>query len=173
MTTLHHIFGQLSDPRINLKKKHLLIDIVIMSVLAVLSGAESWDAIELYGRENRAFLKQILRLPNGIPSHDTINRVFGIINAHHFERLFTQWSNNLKNSGLLERVIAIDGKLLRGSKDNFHDKSPIHLVHAWSVENKMCFGQRKTSAKSNEITALPEILGLLEIKSSIINLSLG
>ena len=83
-TSLHRIFGQLSDPRIDRKKKHLLTDTVILSVLAVLSGAESWDAIELYGKENLSFLKQILHLPNGIPSHDTINRVFGIINSRRF-----------------------------------------------------------------------------------------
>lgn len=77
-TSLHRIFGQVSDPRIKRKKKHLLIDIVILSVLAVLSGVELWDSIELYGHENLSFLKQILRLPN-VPSHDTINRVFGII----------------------------------------------------------------------------------------------
>jgi predicted transposase YbfD/YdcC len=169
-TSLHRIFGQLSDPRINRKKKHLLIDIVILSVLAVLSGAESWDAIELYGNENLSFLKQILRLPNGIPSHDTINRVFGIINSRHFERLFSQWTNKLKSSGVLEKVIAIDGKTVRGSKDTFHDKSPIHLVHAWSVEHNLCLGQYKTEGKSNEITAIPELLDILEFKGSIVTI---
>ena len=169
-TSLHRIFGQLSDPRINRKKKHLLIDIVILSVLAVLSGAESWDAIALYGKENLSFLKQILRPPNGIPSHDTINRVFGIINSRHFERLFSQWANNLKDSGVLERVVAIDGKTVRGSKDTFHDKSPIHLVHAWSVENNLCLGQYRTAHKSNEITAIPELLDIIEISGSIVTI---
>jgi predicted transposase YbfD/YdcC len=170
MTSLHKIFGQLSDPRIQRQKKHLLIDIVILSVLAVLSGAESWDSIEMFGKENLAFLKQILGLPNGIPSHDTINRVFGMINSRHFEKLFAEWSNNLKNSGILDKVIAIDGKTVRGSKDSFHGKSPIHLVHAWSVENNICLGQFKTEDKSNEITAIPEILDLLEIKDCIITI---
>jgi hypothetical protein len=78
-TSLHRTFGQLSDPRINRKKKHLLIDIIILSILSILSGAESWDAIELFGKENLLFLKRFLQLPNGIPSHDTINRVFGVI----------------------------------------------------------------------------------------------
>jgi predicted transposase YbfD/YdcC len=160
----------LSDPRINRQKKHLLIDIVILSVLAVLSGAESWDSIELYGKENKAFLKQLLKLPGGIPSHDTINRVFGIINSRHFERLFIQWSNELKKSGKLEKVVAIDGKTVRGSKDSFHEKLPIHLVHAWSVENNICLGQLKTDCKSNEITTIPEILELLDIKGSIVTI---
>ena len=96
MTTLHQVFRQLNDPRINHSKKHLLIDIVILSILAVLSGAESYDSIELFGKTNYAFLKQFLKLPNGIPSHDTINRVFSVLNSRHFERLFIKWTNNLK-----------------------------------------------------------------------------
>lgn len=170
MTSLHRAFQQLSDPRLNRKKQHLLIDIVIMSVLAVLSGAESWDSIHLFGKTNYAFLKQFLSLSNGIPSHDTINRVFGLINTRQFERLFSQWSTQMKDSGVLEKVIAIDGKTVRGSKDSFHEKSPVHLVHAWSVENNLCLGQRKTEEKSNEITAIPELLGLLDLKGSIISI---
>ena len=170
MTSLHQTFSKLHDPRINRKKRHLLLDIIILSILAVLCGAESYDSIELFGETNYAFLKQILRLPNGIPSHDTINRVFSILNAKQFERLFIQWANGLKANGVLEHVIAIDGKTVRGSKDSFHNTSPIHLVHAWSVENNLCLGQLKTETKSNEITAIPEILDLLEIKGSIITI---
>lgn len=170
MTSLHRTFGQLSDPRLNRKKQHLLVDIVILSVLAVLSGAESWDSIELFGKTNRVFLKQFLKLPNGIPSHNTINRVFGMINPRHFERLFIQWCDEMKEGGKLARVIAIDGKSVRGSKDSFHGMSPVHLVHAWSVENNLCLGQWKTDAKSNEITAIPELLDLLDIKGCIITI---
>jgi hypothetical protein len=114
--------------------------------------------------------KQILRLPNGVPSHDTLNRVFGIINSRHFERLFSQWASNLKNSGALERVVAIDGKTVRGAKDTFHDKSPIQLVHAWSVANSLCLGQYRAAGKSNEITAIPELLDMLEIRGSIVTI---
>lgn len=170
MTSLHQTFRQLHDPRINRKKKHLLLDIIILSILAVLCGAESYDSIELFGKTNYDFLKQLLSLPNGIPSHDTINRVFSILNPKQFERLFIKWSNNLKNSGALEHVVAIDGKTVRGSKDSFHNTSPIHLVHAWSVENNICLGQLKTETKSNEITAIPEILDLLDIKGCIITI---
>ena len=170
MTTLYQAFQPLHDPRINRKKKHLLLDIIILSILAVLCGAESYDSIELFGKSNYAFLKQILRLPYGIPSHDTINRVFSMLDSKQFERLFIQWSNGLKDSGLFEKVIAIDGKTVRGSKDTFHNTSPIHLVHAWSVENEICLGQLKTSDKSNEITAIPELLELLDIKGSIITI---
>ena len=170
MTTLHQAFRPLHDPRLNRKKKHLLLDIIILSILAVLCGAESYNSIELFGKTNYAFLKQILKLPNGIPSHDTINRVFSILHSKQFERLFIQWSSSLKDNGFLEKVIAIDGKTVRGSKDTFHHTSPIHLVHAWSVENELCLGQLKTSDKSNEITAIPELLKLLEIKGSIITI---
>jgi predicted transposase YbfD/YdcC len=169
-TSLHRSFGQLSDPHINRKKKHLLIDIVILSILAVLSRAESWDAIELYGKENLSFLRRFLSLKNGIPSHDTINRVFSIIHSRQFERMFIQWSEGLKNSKIMEKVVALAGKTVCGSKDSFHEKSPIHLVHAWSVENNICLGQWKTDCKSNEITAIPEILALLDIKGGIVTI---
>lgn len=161
MTSPHRVFGQPPDPRLNRKKQHLLIDIVILSVLAVLSGAESWDSIELFGKTNHAFLKQFLKLPSGIPSHDTINRVFGLINSRHFERLFIEWSSRMKEGGKLDKAIAIDGKGVRGSRDSFHGKSPIHPVHAWSVEQDLCPGQWKTESKSNEITAIPELPGCL------------
>jgi predicted transposase YbfD/YdcC len=170
MTSLHQTFKKLHDPRMNRRKQHKLLDIIILSVLAVLCGAESYDSIELFGKMNLAFLKQLLELQNGIPSHDTINRVFSLLNPRAFERLFMEWTNQLKDSEVLEHVIAIDGKTVRGSKDSFHDTSPVHLVHAWSVENNICLGQRKTATKSNEITAIPELLELLELKGSIITI---
>jgi len=93
-----------------------------------------------------------------------------LINGRHFERLFIQWSQGLKDQGILDKVVALDGKTLRGSKDTFHEKSPVHLVHAWSVEQNICLGQLKTSEKSNEITAIPELLDLLDIKGCIITI---
>ncbi|GHT04687.1 hypothetical protein AGMMS49525_11310 [Bacteroidia bacterium] len=147
-----------------------MLDIVILSILAVLCGAESYDSIELFGKTNLAFLRQILELKNGIPSHDTINRVLSLLHPRAFERLFMEWANTLKGSQVMEHVIAIDGKTVRGSKDSFHHTSAVHLVHAWSVENNICLGQRKTEMKSNEITAIPELLDLLEIKGSIITI---
>ena len=169
-TTLHQSFRTLPDPRVERGKKHNLLDIIILSILTVLSGAESYDSIALFGKENFAFLKQILELKNGIPSHDTINRVFQILNPRLFERCFTSWAQGLKDDVIMERVIAIDGKTSRGSKDNFHHSSPLHSVHAWSVENGICLGQTQCSEKSNEITAIPKILDLLEIKGSIITI---
>jgi predicted transposase YbfD/YdcC len=169
-TSLHKAFRSLPDPRINRKKLHILLDIIILSILAVLSGAESYDSIELFGKENFAFLKQILELKNGIPSHDTINRVFQVINPRLFESCFISWAKGLKEDGIWERVIAIDGKTSRGSKDSFHHRSPLHSLHAWSVENGICLGQMECGEKTNEITTIPKMLDLLDIKGSIITI---
>lgn len=169
-TSLHQSFMFLPDPRINRKKKHNLLDIIILSILAVLSGAESYDSIELYGKTHFAFLKQFLELKNGIPSHDTINRVFQAINPNMFEKCFISWVKDLKNDKILERVIAIDGKTSRGSQDSFHHKAPLHSVHAWSVEHGLCLCQVACKEKSNEITAIPIVLDLLNIKGTIITI---
>ena len=169
-TSLHQSFRSLHDPRINRCKRHALIDIIILSVLAVLCGAESYDSIELYGKTNIEFLKQFLALKNGIPSHDTINRVFQIINPRQFERCFIAWAESLKEAGIMERVIAIDGKTVRGSRDNFHNRSPLHSVHAYSVENGICLGQIECGEKTNEITIIPLILDMLDIKGCIITI---
>jgi predicted transposase YbfD/YdcC len=124
----------------------------------------------MYGKMHLDMLRQILDLRHGIPSHDTINRVFSLLNPRQFERLFMEWANTLKESDVLEKVIAVDGKTVRGSKDSFHQTSPIHLVHAWSVSGNICPGQLKTENKSNEITAIPELPDLLEMKNSIITI---
>ena len=169
-TTLYQSFSNLSDPRINRRKLHNLLDIIILSILAVLCGAESYDSIALFGKENLAFLKQFLGLKNGIPSHDTINRVFQALNPYQFERCFISWTQSIKNEGVLDRVIAIDGKTCRGSKDSFRHKSALHSVHAWSVEHQLCLAQLECTEKTNEITVIPEILDLLYIKGSIISI---
>jgi predicted transposase YbfD/YdcC len=147
-----------------------LSEIIILSILGVLCGAESYDSIEVFGRENYAFLKQIIELKNVIPSYDTINRVFQSLNPRSFERCFIRWAQGLKDEHILERVIAIDGKTVRGSKDTFHDHSAIHPVHAWSVENGICLGQVQCEAKSNEITAISQMIDFLDIKGSIITI---
>ena len=105
-TSLHQAFHKLYDPRIERCKKHSLLDVIILSILGVLSGAESYDSIELFGKENFAFLKQFLELKNGIPSHDTINRVFQVLNPHphRFERCFIAWAQGLKEDGIMERM---------------------------------------------------------------------
>ena len=169
-TSLHRAFSRLRDPRIERAKKHNLLDIIILSILAVLSGAESYDSIELYGKMNIDFLRQFLGLKNGIPSHDTINRVFQVLNPRQFERHFISWVQGLKDEQIMERVISIDGKTVRGSNDSFHNRSPLHSVHAWSVENGICLGQLSCGEKTNEITVIPQLLDLLDIKGSIITI---
>lgn len=168
--TLITVLRKLKDPRKrHKKKKHLLIDIVILTILGVLCGADSWDAIELFGKKKYDFLKKILKLPNGIPSHDTINRVISMIDPKQFEKLFVEWTKLLAIPGLKE-VIAIDGKTMRGSKDSFHNSPPVHLVSAWASENGLSFGQVKTSDKSNEITAIPELIEMLDIEGCIVSI---
>lgn len=144
-TSLHDYFSQLPDPRIHRNKKHLLIDIIVLSIIAVLCGAESWNSIELFGNSKKDFLSKILKLPHGIPSHDTINRVFSLIRPGKFEQLFAQWVQSLIETKIPGEVIAIDGKAMRGSKDSFHEKSPVHLVSAWANSNQLVLGQVRTS----------------------------
>jgi predicted transposase YbfD/YdcC len=169
-TSLHIAFRSLRDPRINRKKRHKLLDIIILSVIAVLCGADGYEDIAEFGRINIAFLKQFMELKNGIPSHDTIRRVFMLLNPKSFEKCFSKWAESIKNEGVMERVIAIDGKTSRRTKDSFHHKTALHSLHAWSVENGICLGQVACGEKSNEITAIPQILDLLNIKGCIITI---
>jgi predicted transposase YbfD/YdcC len=136
----------------------------------VICGAESWDSIEEFGKARIDFLKKVLSLPNGIPSHDTINRVFSMLKPDKFEAVFINWADTLRDKTIPNDVIAIDGKTVCGSKDSFHKKSPIHIVSAWSNGNQLVLGQRKVDGKSNEITAIPELLQMLDIKGSIITI---
>lgn len=169
-TSIYDHFSQIPDPRLNRNKKHKLTDIIVLSILAVLCGAESYDSIEEFGKARLDFLKQILQLPNGIPSHDTINRVISMIKPDQFEKVFAQWSESLRGLSTENEVIAIDGKTVRGSKDSFHNKPAIHIVSAWANQNSLVLGQRKVDGKSNEITAIPELLEMLEVKGCIVTI---
>ena len=169
-TSLHQFFGGFPDPRIKRNKRHELSDIIILTILAVVCGAESWDSIELFGKTKIEFLKQFLKLRNGIPSHDTINRVFSILNPRLFEEVFIKWVNSLRDKSIDVELIAIDGKTVRRSKDTYNKKSPIHLVNAWASKNQLVLGQFRTKDKSNEISAIPKLLDLLDIEGSIITI---
>jgi predicted transposase YbfD/YdcC len=169
-SSLFDYFAKLSDPRLNRNKKHNLANIIVLSILAVICGAESWDSIEEFGKSRIDFLKKILYLPNGIPSHDTINRVFSMLKPDKFEVVFISWVNSLRDNNIDKEVIAIDGKTIRGSKDSFHKKSAIHIVSAWANSNQLVLGQRKVDGKSNEIRAIPELLEMLDIKGSIVTI---
>lgn len=169
-TSLHQFCGGFPDPRIKRNKRHELLDIIVLTILAVVCGAESWDSIELFGKTKIDFLKQFLKLRNGIPSHDTINRVFSILDPKLFEEVFIKWVNSLRDKNIDVELIAIDGKTVRRSKDTFNEKSPVHLVNAWACKNQLVLGQYKTKDKSNEISAIPKLLDLLDIEGSIITI---
>ena len=165
---LNH-FETLTDPRIERSKEHLLMDIVAIAILAVISGADGWGAIELYGKTKYEWLKGFLELPNGIPSHDTFSRVFARIEPKQFQECFLSWVNSITKKLELE-VIAIDGKTMKQSYDRKQSQKPLHIVSAWSASHQLVLGQKKVNNKSNEVTAIPALLELLEIEKSIITI---
>ncbi|MCB4427117.1 ISAs1 family transposase, partial [Xenorhabdus nematophila] len=167
-TTLSNAFGHLTDPRVNRTKQYALIDILTISICAVICGCESFNAIEEYGKSKEDGFRQFLDLPNGIPSHDTFNDVINRLDPLEFGQAFTQWVNSLAK--ISDDIIALDGKTLRGTLDKATGAPALHLVSAWSVANQLCFGQMKVSDKSNEITALPKLLTLLDIQGSTLTI---
>ena len=162
-------FSSLSDPRMEKKTKHNLEDIIAITICAAICGADDWVAVANYGRAKHDWLKTFLQLPNGIPSHDTFGNVFCIINPNEFERCFLNWIRSV-SSVTKGEIIAIDGKTLRRSHDKSSSQSAIHMVSAWASENRITLGQTITDEKSNEITAIPELLDLLEIRGCIVTI---
>src|SRR4028119_2094344 len=160
-------FGAVEDPRCRGEVEHRLADILVIAVCAVIACAESWNDIALYGRSKLAWLRTFLELPNGIPSHDTFRRVFMLIDPEAFEAGFSAWAGLLV-AGFEREVVAIDGKTLRRSFDRKHEHAPLHLVSAWAGEQDLVLGQRCVDDKSNEITAIPELLDRLALQNSIV-----
>ena len=156
-------FSSLEDPRIDRQKKHMLIDIVVIAVCATLCGYNSFEGFEEFGESREDWLKTFLRLPNGIPSHDTFTRVFARINPSKFQQCFLAWIDDVVEICAGE-VIAIDGKALRHSFDTASSKSAIHMVSAFATANGMTLAQTKVSEKSNELTAIPNLLDALRIR---------
>jgi predicted transposase YbfD/YdcC len=167
--TLFSEFSKINDPRLDRQKLHKLIDIFAITVCAVICGANTWNEIEQYGQSKHDWLKTFLELPNGIPSHDTIRRVFIIIDPEEFRTAFIDWVDSIRPR-LPETVIAVDGKTLRRSHDKTNGKSAIHVVSAWASDANMVLGQIKTDEKSNEITAIPELLDLLDISGTTVTI---
>jgi predicted transposase YbfD/YdcC len=165
-TKLQTIFGQIPDFRRQHKKLHDLESILLIGIISVLCGAETWNQMQEYAEAKEEFLLTFLDLPNGIPSHDTFNRVFSNLDSDLFESCFMEWVSSLSQLKPRE-VIAIDGKTIRGAKSS-GGKSPVHMVSAWACENNLVLGQVKVSEKSNEITAIPELLKALSIKGTIV-----
>ena len=161
-------FDSLTDPRVERTKLHTLKDIIGITICAVLSGCDDWEEIEMYGRGKEQWLKQFLSLPNGIPSHDTFNRVFASLCAEQLRSCFMDWVQSIAQ--ITEgRVVNIDGKRLCNSGTG-GVKGFIHMVSAWCNANNMVLGQVKTDEKSNEITAIPELLQLLVLKGAVVTI---
>lgn len=158
----------MKDPRIDRTKQHLLVDIVFIAIASVLSGAESWNEIEQYGKIKKAWLESFLELPNGIPSHDTFNRFFSALDTDEFERCFLNWVKSIcvETEG---EIISIDGKTIRGSRKQ-GCKSATHIVSAWADSNELILGQIKVDEKSNEITAIPKLLDALLLEGCVVTI---
>lgn len=167
--TIADHFKDLEDQRVERTKRHKLIDIVTIGICAVICGADSWVLMETYGKKKEKWLKKFLELPNGIPSHDTFARVFARINPQEFQNSFLSWIKSI-NKITEGEVIAIDGKTLRHSYDRGKDKGAIHMVSAWATTNRLVLGQCKVNEKSNEITAIPELIKVLDIAGCIVTI---
>jgi hypothetical protein len=161
-TSISRTFERVSDPRIERTKRHKLIDIITIGLGGTICGGDNWVEIVAWGVAKESWLRTFLELPNGIPSHDTFSDVFGRINPDEFRRCFIEWVQavHVLTEG---QVVAIDGKTLCGSVDKLRGKRAIHMVSAWASQNRLVLGQLKVDAKSNEITAIPEMLTLLDI----------
>ena len=162
-------FSKVTDPRLERTKEHKLTDIMAIAICAVICGAEGWTDIENFGKSKFSWLKTFLELPNGIPSHDTFGRVFSMLDAQQFQLAFWEWVCAV-NDIVQGQVINIDGKCLRGSDDQKLGKRAIYMVSAWATENELVLGQRKVDEKSNEITAIPEMLKMLAISGCIVTI---
>ena len=162
-------FGDLKEPCVERTKKHLLLDILALSICGVLSGAEGWEEIEDFAKERENWFRNFLILPHGIASHDTISRVFSALDPTGLKSCCLKWLKRISQL-ISEDIIAIYGKALRGSKRVNACKKALHIINAWSCSNQICLGQLKVEDKSNEIPAVPELLKLLYIKGAIVTL---
>ena len=166
---IQEYFAEVSDPRVDRTKLHLLMDILVIAICAVICGADTWVEMEAYGRAKEQWLRQFLALPNGIPSHDTFARVIARLNPEEVQQCFLRWMQAVREVTEGE-VVAIDGKSLRRSFDRATGKGAIHMVSAWASVNRLVLGQEKVDEKSNEITAIPALLQLLELKGCIVTI---
>jgi predicted transposase YbfD/YdcC len=169
--SLQRHFADLIDPRGERSRLHELLDVVGIALGAVIAGAESWPAVEAYGHAKRDWLARHFRLTNGIPSHDTFGRVFCLLDPEAFQRSFADWVAALADSGVgTRRLIPIDGKTARRSGRRGSGLAPLHLVSAWAGANHVSLGQVAVDARSNEITAIPRLLELLDLKGALVTI---
>ncbi len=162
-------FSDLEDPRIDRTKLHKLLDILIIAICAVIAGADNWEDVEEFGNVRMEWFKTFLELPNGIPSHDTFTRVFAHLDPEQFQACFMCWMNAVSDV-MGGQVIAVDGKVLRRSRDKGIGKAAIDMVSAWATANRLVLGQAKVDEKSNEITAIPQLLEALEVSGCIVTI---
>jgi predicted transposase YbfD/YdcC len=160
-------FRKLRDPRRKHGQRHRFLDVIVIAICAVIAGSNCWTDIAEFGRRRRAWLKRFLDLPNGIPSHDTFEGIFQLIDPRAFEACFRQWMLALAETVGCSHI-AIDGKTLRGSGSAA--LGPLHLVSAWATRNHLSLGQVAVDAKSNEITAIPMLLQLLDLRGALVTL---
>jgi len=168
MDTPLKYFAELTDPRVERNREHLLEEILLIAIAAVLSGAESWNDIADYGEDKQEWLKTFLSLPSGIPSHDTFNRVFAALDPAEMEKGFAAWVSSIARLTAGE-VVAIDGKTLCGTRET-GKKKLVHMVSAWAESNGLVLAQRKVEEKSNEITAIPKLLEALELAGTVVTI---
>jgi predicted transposase YbfD/YdcC len=164
--TLVDYFSDVEDPRSD-NKRHLLLDIIVIAICAAICDANTWTDVELFGNAKEQWFRTFLELPHGIPSHDTFSRVFGLIDAEQFQARFRDWIAAVEERTKGE-IIALDGKQLRRSHDKAEGKKAIYMVSAWASENSLVLGQRKVDDRSNEITAVPQLLEMLEVAGCIV-----
>ena len=162
-------FATLQDPRVLRTQRHPFVSIIILAVCGVICGADTWVDIEDFSNTKLSGFQTWLDLPNGIPSHDTFGRVFAVINPHQFQERFLSWVQELI-AFTKGQVVALDGKTLRRSHNQSDGKAAIHMVSAWAAANRVVLGQLKVDEKSNEITAIPELLGLLDIRGCTVTI---
>ena len=168
-------FQGLPDPRSTVNRRHLLVDVITICICGVLAGADGPAAIEEWAKAQETWLKQYLRLPFGIPSHDTIGRVLETLQPQAFQQCFTAWLESLARTDNDEtttekRHLAIDGKTMRGSHDRRRGLGPLHMVSVWATANGVTMGQLATEEKSNEITAIPQLLDQVELEGAVVTI---
>lgn len=168
-TFLEH-FVAIEDPRTNNhNRRHELHDVLVITILGTICGADTWIEICDFAHAKIDWLKTFLKLPNGVPSHDTFGRIFSLINPTTFEKCFIDWISSL-SIDLKNEIISIDGKTLRGSANRMRGQKALHLVSAWASNNRIMLGQIKTQEKSNEIEAIPELLKMIDVKGSTVTI---
>jgi predicted transposase YbfD/YdcC len=162
-------FRKLWDPRVQGRTRHLLVDIIVMAICGVIANCDGWRDIALFARKRQAWFKRFLKLPDGVPAHDTFERVFNRLNPKAFQACFARWVAEISELVGL-RHIAIDGKSLRHSYNRGAGLGMLHAVSAWATEQHLILGQVMTDAKSNEITAIPKLLELLDLHGALVTI---